>query len=193
MSGGCLRPNSSVVPSGLKSIAIDWSSDTGSLTALHVIKSAVAKRPSSETRSWNLPAITLTSGSSRLRTTSRKNAAFLARASTMVSRARGLAIFIGIAGEPPPEPMSNHVRLPSGTCSAATSGSTSKRSTASSLAFFALSWGPTPTTCSCARGAPPPLASRARLRSRRPQALRRSLRRSRRSSLRSSARLAGRR
>ena len=55
-------------------------------------------------------SFTTTASSSRsARIASRRKAAFLALDSTIVSLADGCTILNGMAGEPPPEPTSNHV------------------------------------------------------------------------------------
>ena len=66
--------------------------------------------------------------SSSCRHTSRKNAAFRALASTINRSTPGAASFIGIAGEPPPDPMSTNRPRCVGSRSTAISGSTISRS-----------------------------------------------------------------
>ena len=78
-------------------------------------------------------ASTVTSDKSRSRATSRRNAAFRLFDSTRTSRHPGTANFRGIAGEPPPDPMSMTVRSSARISATATRGSTTNRSTAKSL------------------------------------------------------------
>ena len=85
------------------------------------------------TTSSNLRFSTSTSGRLRARTASRRNAAFRAFDSIIVNLARGCAIFNGMAGEPPPDPTSNHLRAVSATYGAAANGSISNRSNVSSV------------------------------------------------------------
>lgn len=102
------------------------------LTARTVTKSMRWGRTRSTTSS-NLWLSTSVSRRSRARTASRRNAAFRAFDSIIVNLARGCAIFIGMAGEPPPDPTSSHRRAESATYSAAANGSMSNRSNVSSL------------------------------------------------------------
>ena len=107
-------------------------SDESLLTPLTVTKSRLRGRVC-RTTSSNLRFSTLASGSSRTRTASRRKAAFRVFDSIMVSLARGCAIFNGMAGEPPPDPTSNHTRAESATCLPAATGSISSRSNVSSV------------------------------------------------------------
>ena len=66
--------------------------------------------------------------SPRVRTTSRRNAVLRDLDSTITSRAVGVTIFIGIAGDPPPDPKSNQAIGGRGNSRDARSGSTNRRS-----------------------------------------------------------------
>ena len=78
---------------------------------------------------------TSASFSASARTASRRNTALRVLTSTIRSARLLLASLSGIAGDPPPDPASSNVRAFSGTYRAATTGSISSRSIASSSPF----------------------------------------------------------
>ena len=116
----------------------DWSSVSvlrSTRTALIVTTSIPSCSDGRARSSSNLTASTSVRSSSRVRTTSRRNAAFLVLDSTMRKEIPGAASFIGIAGEPPPEPMSmSAVASAFGRYFVARTGSMSSLSMASSPA-----------------------------------------------------------
>lgn len=97
-------------------------------TARMVTTSDSAATPPRPARSSYRQASTTVRSRPSCRAASRRNAAFLVFDSTMRSRTAGTASFIGIAGDPPPDPMSVTDTSSRGSRCAAASGSTTSLS-----------------------------------------------------------------
>lgn len=97
-------------------------------TARTVTTSDSAATPPRPARSSYRQASTTVRSRPSCRAASRRNAAFLVFDSTMRSRTAGTASFIGIAGDPPPDPMSVTDTSGRGSRCAAASGSTTSLS-----------------------------------------------------------------
>ena len=95
----------------------------------HEVDSVVQRRPGEQLLESN--GIDRRASKSELRTASRRNTAFRVLDSTIRSDIPGAANFIGIAGDPPPDPMSRTSASGLGRYLAATTGSTSSLSMAS--------------------------------------------------------------
>ena len=89
-----------------KSVSAEANISSSTFTALRVTTSADLTNSGCLARSWVRTASTDVRDKPRCRTDSRRNAAFLCLDSTITMEIVGTTTFIGIAGEPPPEPMS---------------------------------------------------------------------------------------
>jgi len=103
---GPVRNQSNRPPGRIKTARV-FRSRRSALTARIDAKAADSCRVGSISSCSKRPLYTSASAKPSCRTASRRKAAFLTFDSTIVKRRSGIATLRGIAGEPPPEPMSS--------------------------------------------------------------------------------------